>query len=105
MVLVALHLQCFVPALYGDYGCRVGIGDVHTDMAVVLAGRACWPNAITSASHQHGQSIRESRHKLGLPSATSVTLDYLSVYIPSTRDDGVELTGDGYLRTPSVLRK
>jgi hypothetical protein len=55
-------------------------------------------------THQHRQLIQESRHILGFPSTASVTLDYLSVYIPNARDDGVELTGDGYLRTPSVLR-
>lgn len=32
-----------------------------------------------------------------------LTQSYVSVYIPISRDDGMELTGDGYLRTPSVL--
>jgi hypothetical protein len=31
--------------------------------------------------------------------------DYPSACVPRTRDDGVELTGDGYLRPPGVLRE
>jgi hypothetical protein len=50
LVLVTLRLQCFVLAPYCDYGCRVGVGDVHTWMAVALTRRACWTNAITSGS-------------------------------------------------------
>lgn len=77
-------------------------------MAVILTGRACWTDTITPAgsSHQYQELACESRHILGLPSTASVTFQAELIFSlhPKPRDDGMELTGDGYLRTPRVLR-
>jgi hypothetical protein len=112
MVLVALRLQCFVLAPYCYYGCRVGVGDIYTGMAMVLTRRACWTNAIASASssHQYRQPMSESWQILVAHtwsfSHGICCLSSRTVLQPMSQVQKMavwKLTGNCYLRTPSVL--